>query len=184
MPANHPTIGICSLGDMPRIFEKIIAGHIAAYFHLETRLLPPISLPGAAFAEDRLQYDAAVILRKLESRCPPECMKIIGVTAADLFIPIFSHVFGEARQNGRAALVSIFRLSKNSDGTKPAPDVVYERTAKVALHELGHLFNLVHCNDGRCLMHFSGNLEELDRMILLFCRYCRAFLKDSLGRKY
>jgi predicted Zn-dependent protease len=32
-------------------------------------------------------------------------------------------------------------------------------------------------------MHFSGNLEELDHMALLFCRYCRAFLKDSLRRR-
>jgi archaemetzincin len=178
MPVNSPTIGIRTIGNVARIFEKIIAGHITGFFRLGTQLLPAIVPPPAAFVEERLQYDAAALLQILESEQAPGCDKLIGVTDVDLFIPIFSHVFGEARQNGRAALVSIFRLAKNNDGSAPAPATVYERAAKVAIHELGHLFNLVHCDDERCLMHFSGNLEELDRIGLLFCRYCRIYLQD------
>ena len=180
MPVNFQTIGIRSIGNVPRIFEKVIAGHITGFFHLDTQLLPAVAPPPVAFVENRMQYDAAALLRILESDRTPGCDKLIGVTAVDLFIPIFSHVFGEARQNGRAALVSIFRLAKNNDGSAPAPATVYERAAKVAIHELGHLFNLVHCNDERCLMHFSGNLDELDRIDLLFCRYCRVYLQDRI----
>jgi archaemetzincin len=179
----QPTIGICSMGDVPRIFEKIIAGHLSAYLHLDSTLLPDVAVPPTAYAEERRQYDAAKVLGRLEGRRPPQCDKLIAVTAVDLFIPIFSHVFGEARQNGEVALVSTFRLAKNSDGSEPVPAVLYERTAKVAIHEMGHLFNLVHCSDPLCLMHFSGNLEELDQMSLLFCRYCRAFLQDSLRKE-
>jgi archaemetzincin len=182
MPANLPIIGICSIGDVPGVYEKIIAGHLAAYLHLAGRLLPGIALPSSAFVQERGRYDAAAIVRKLESRKAPGCTKLIGVTAVDLFVPIFNHLFGEARQNGRAALVSTFRLVTNTDGSVPAPAVVYERTSKVAIHEMGHLFNLVHCSDDHCLMHFSGNLDELDQIELLFCRYCRAYLQDSLRR--
>jgi archaemetzincin len=182
MPGNPASIGICSMGEVPRIFEKVIAGHLTGYLHLKSVSLPPLAIPTAAYASDRKQYDAALILRELEGRQPADCDKLIGVTAVDLFIPIFSHVFGEARQNGLAALVSTFRLAINSDGSVPEPAVVYERTAKVAIHEMGHLFNLVHCNDARCLMHFSGNLDELDRIDLFFCRYCNAFLNDRLRR--
>ena len=38
---------------------------------------------------------------------------------------------------------------------------LYDRAAKVALHELGHLFNLQHCDDSRCLMHFNVDIADL-----------------------
>jgi len=182
MPANAPVIGICSIGKVAPIFEKIIAGHFSGYLRLKVKTLPPVGLVPAAFIPQRHQYDAAVVLRSLECALPRDCEKLIGVTAADLCIPIFTHVFGEARQNGRVAVVSTFRLVKISDGSMPPESVVYERIAKVALHELGHLLNLIHCNDKNCLMHFSGNLPELDQMSLLFCRYCRSYLQDIVRR--
>jgi len=100
------------------------------------------------------------------------CWKVIALVNVDLFIPIFTHVYGEARQNGKIALVSTFRLAQKKGGTSPPPDEILERTAKVALHELGHLFNLEHCQDSKCLMHFSGHLAELDETPLYYCRYC------------
>jgi archaemetzincin len=48
------------------------------------------------------------------------------------------------------------------------------------MHELGHLFDLHHCMDRKCLMHFSGGLEDLDEAPLYFCRYCSVFLRDAL----
>lgn len=182
MPGNRLIIGICSIGNVPRIYEKIIAGHITGFLRLDSRLLPTVDLPPSALAQDRMQYNAAALLGVLERLPSTECTKLIGITAADLFIPIFSHVYGEARQSGRAALVSTFRLGEHGGGPDPGPAVLYERTAKVAIHELGHLFDLVHCDDERCLMHFSGSLAELDRIELLFCRYCRAYLQDGLQR--
>jgi archaemetzincin len=98
----------------------------------------------------------------------------------DLFIPILSYVFGEARQGGRCALVSTWRLKKNRDGTRAPLPLLMERAGKVALHELGHLYNLFHCMDERCLMYFSGGLEDLDSAPLYFCRYCATYLRGAL----
>jgi archaemetzincin len=72
-------------------------------------------------------------------------------------------------------------LAEKKDGSSPPPGIL-ERTAKVALHELGHLFNLEHCHDTRCLMHFSGNLTELDETPLYYCRYCATYFRDALRR--
>ena len=182
MPANTPIIGICAIGAVPPIYTSIIAGHLAGYLRLNIRKLPPVALTPSAFIPERHQYDAASILQNLDNVIPDNCHKLIGVTAVDLCIPIFTHVFGEARQNGRVAVVSIFRMTKTTDKSMSTEAAVYERIAKVALHELGHLFNLVHCDDRNCLMHFSGNLHELDRMSMLHCRYCRRFLRDILSK--
>ena len=100
----------------------------------------------------------------------------------DLFVPIFTHVYGEALQGGNTALVSLHRLASNPDDRKPASAEALERAAKVALHELCHLYDLSHCMDARCLMHFSGDLEELDRTPFYFCRYCAAYFRDAVKR--
>jgi archaemetzincin len=135
-----------------------------------------------AFSENRLQYDAGVVLRDLEKKRFDNCEKVIAVLDVDLFIPIFTHVYGEARRNGKIALVSTFRLSESTDGTSPTSARTFERTAKVALHELGHLFNLEHCSDTRCLMHFAGHLAELDETPLDYCRYCTTYFRDAVRR--
>ena len=55
----------------------------------------------------------------MESRLPPDAAKALALTDADLFIPILTFVFGEARLGGRAAVVSSARLT--GDGVMPVP---------------------------------------------------------------
>ena len=145
--------------------------------------LPPLHRPAYAFDKNRLQYNVGSILQRLESSPVKEVDKMVGVLNVDLFVPIFTHVFGEARQGGRVALVSLYRLGKDSDDLKRPSAGLLERTAKVALHELCHLYNLTHCENQACLMHFSGSLEDLDKTPLVFCRYCLSFFKSVIGRQ-
>ena len=182
MPLGNHAIGVCALGNGVELPVKVVAAHVSAYLKLTSLILPPLAPPAYAFSENRLQYDAGAVLRDLENKSFDTCKKVIAVLDVDLFIPIFTHVYGEARQNGKIALVSTFRLSGKNDGSSPSPAKILERTAKVALHELGHLFNLEHCHDSRCLMHYSGNLAELDDTPLDYCRYCTTYFRDTLRR--
>lgn len=167
-------------GEVSEIVLKVIAAHILGYFNLDADILPRIERPAYAYDVNRQQYNAATILKALGSMPFHDYVKVIGLLEVDLFVPIFTHVFGEAKQGGKYALVSLYRLRRNSDGSTPPESLLLERAAKVALHELGHLFNLLHCMDRRCLMYFSGGLQELDEMPFYFCRYCSKYLGDSL----
>jgi archaemetzincin len=69
---------------------------------------------------------------------------------------------------------------KNPDGSAPPESLIHERAAKVALHELGHLLDLLHCEHKKCLMHFSGGTDEVDEMSLDLCEYCSIYLLDKL----
>ena len=180
MTSNKKCVGVVPFGDIPVIALKVIAAHISGYFNLLAQILPPLKLPVHAFDQKRFQYDAGIILRSLESMDFNPCEKIIGVLKPDLFVPIFEHVFGEARQGEQCAVISLFRLNKNPDGSFPTASIVYERAAKVALHELGHLYDLYHCEDEKCLMHFSGGLDDLDATSPYLCRYCSAYLKYNI----
>ena len=169
-------------GDVPEVALKVIAAHVLGYFNLDADILPRRKSPAHAFDVNRHQYNAATILKALESMESHDYVKVIGVLDIDLFVPILTHVFGEAKLGGNCAVVSLYRLKTDSDGSKASESLILERAAKVALHELGHLFNLVHCMDRRCLMHFSGGQQDLDELPFYFCRYCSKSLEDNLHR--
>jgi archaemetzincin len=179
MTKNKPCIGLAPFGGVSDIISKTIAAHIQGYLHLDVDILSGLSLPGYAYDKKRMQYDAGIILKRMESSFQG-CTKVVGVLDVDIFVPIVTHVFGEASQGGRCALVSVYRLKRNLDGSAPLLSLLLERAAKVALHELGHLFDIHHCMDRNCLMHFSGVLEDLDQAPLDFCRYCSVFLRSAL----
>jgi archaemetzincin len=181
MNSKKRIIGVVPVGDVPELAPKVVAAHITGYLKLSAEILTPLEAPAAAFDEIQVQYDAAKILRCFESVHHDNYDKVIAVFNVDLFIPTFAYVFGEARQGGKHALVSLFRLADIQTGHSPPSAIVCERAAKVALHELGHLYNLSHCEDKNCLMHYSGGLADLDNIPLYFCRYCNTYFRDALA---
>ena len=180
MTSKKKSVGVIPLGNISEIALQAIAEHITGCFKLTTQILPPLEKPEYAIDERRLQYNAGIIIEAMEAMHVGSHDMLIGVIDKDLFIPIFTHVFGEARQGGTCGLVSLFRLAKNPDGSSPPKSLIHERAAKVALHELGHLLDLLHCEHKRCLMHFSGGIDEVDEMSLDLCEYCSIYLQDKL----
>ncbi len=169
-------IGVAPFANAPDIALKVIAGQFVGAFHIAADILSPMENPGYAFDSRRGQYNAALILKELETvRGTPrfaDYEKVIAVLDVDLFVPIFSYVLGEARLGGTFALVSLYRLEND-----------LQRAAKIALHEYGHLCNLAHCPDGSCLMHFSKGIAELDGLPLDYCRYCSLALQKECSCK-
>jgi archaemetzincin len=173
-------VAVLPLGHAPLTAAKVIAAHISGYLNLEAETLPPVDIPPDALDRRRLQYNAAILIEAIEAMPCKDYFKIIGLLNEDLFIPLLTHVYGEARQNGRVAIVSLFRLETCKDGSSAPAARVLERAAKIGLHELGHLLNLLHCDDDRCLMHYCGDVDTLDRTRFNFCRHCRTALRRSL----
>jgi archaemetzincin len=125
-----------------------------------------------AWNSDRQQYYATAILERLERACDRD-VRVLGVTACDLFVPVLTFVFGEAQLDGNCATVSMARLKDESYGLPPREDLLRERLLKEAVHELGHTFGLRHCAHWRCVMTSSHAVERLDVKSAEFCAVCR-----------
>jgi archaemetzincin len=150
-------------------------------FGFPTEILPLLDDVYFAFDPTRDQYYSTPILELLASKAPPRAVKVLGVTGVDLFIPILTHVYGEAQLGGKACIISSCRLS---EGLSPlsARDDFACRMVKEAVHELGHTFQLRHCKESSCVMHYCRTIRDVDRKSNQLCRYCKILLGDELKR--
>jgi archaemetzincin len=153
-----------------------IRAALAAVFPLP---LGAFDVPEVDYAYDRArdQYASTTVLESLSRACPTDAAKLLAVTSRDLFIPVLTFVFGQAQLNGRVGVVSLARLRQEFYGLPPDPAVFQERAVKEALHETGHLFGLVHCNDTACAMSLSTGVRQIDRKEAAFCKPCTGRLR-------
>jgi archaemetzincin len=132
----------------------------------------------AAYARDRQQYHATLVLAGLLRHLPTPGAKILGITPVDLYAPVLTFVFGQSQLAGSGAVVSMYRLRQEFYGLQADESLLIDRAIKEAVHELGHAFGLVHCSDYECVMHASTGVEEVDLKRGRFCRACRAELDE------
>jgi archaemetzincin len=150
-----------------------LAPQLERTFGLRCRARPePVRLP---LKPDpvRNQYYSSAILQHLNAAYGG---RILAVTEVDLFVPVLTFVFGEAQLPGTAAVVSIFRLSESFYGMPTDESALRNRLLKEAVHELGHTFGLLHCDDWQCVMTSSHAVERLDIKSPEFCTSCGRWL--------
>jgi archaemetzincin len=140
-----------------------------------------LPVPVAAFDKKRRQYNSSLILNELRGYAAKreEYHRILGVIDADVFSSGLNYVFGEAFVPGKAGLISLWRLKPQFYGENAGKAVLFLRTLKEAVHELGHTLGLQHCHRGLCVMHFSNSIFDVDIKQSLFCGQC--YLQAALA---
>ncbi|NPA85922.1 MAG: archaemetzincin family Zn-dependent metalloprotease [bacterium] len=157
--------------------EQALRLCLEEYKRHDVELLPEFfydELPEDFYDHLRGQYSAEHLLRWLAASYT-EHDKVLGLLAQDIYIPGTNFVFGVAELEGRAAVVSAYRLAR---ACPPARAVL--RLGKEMVHELGHTFGLEHCEDPRCVMSFSACIADVDRKGIELCKLCSSRLAELL----
>jgi archaemetzincin len=165
-------IDIIPIGEVEETLLLFLKQSLFQTFNIETRICNYHFDLSLVYDPVRNQYNSTGLLLELIHNTPPETSKILGVTELDLFIPIFTFLFGEAQLNGIAALVSTHRLRDQFYGLPEDNELLKNRLLKEGIHELGHTFGLIHCFALKCVMKSSTYVEEIDQKSPSFCRSC------------
>jgi len=178
--ADH-IILISPVGDFSDELIEAIAGEIQRVFGFSSAIETVLQDISFALDQNRNQHHSTMILEQLAAGAPDRAVRVIALAQVDLFIPILTHVYGEAQLGGTACIVSTFRLNEGRSGMNISRKYI-GRVVKEAVHELGHTFNLRHCPEDSCIMHYCRNEEDVDRKSDELCRYCKVMLEDEIKR--
>jgi archaemetzincin len=153
---------------------------VGVAFGAATLRLGGVGLPERAYAPERAQFDANVFLDELYARLPDRCLRVVGVTEVDLFVPGRTFVFGYAHLSDGVAMFSQARLRQTFYGQPSDAERLRMRVCRAVVHELGHTFGNTHC-EGRCVMHAVSQVDTLDALAPSYCAGCRARVEEGLG---
>ena len=175
------TIVISPIGDFTTELLDRISAEIKRIYTFPTEVRPLLTDIEFAFHPHRKQYHSTPILEELARRAPAGATKVLALAQVDLFIPILTHVYGEAQLGGKACIVSTIRLNEGHQ-SQNTQEPFLSRIIKEAIHELGHTFKLRHCREHTCLMHYCRDEGDVDRKSDQLCRYCKVLLQDDIKR--
>ena len=180
------------LGDFSKSEDSIVAlaaEFLGNYFGLQVRTLRPQPLDNVPPRAQRMnshtherQIRTGYLLDDvLKPALPDDAAVLLGFTARDLWPGAgWNFVFGQASLENSVGVWSIHRFG-NPDAGDPAFQTALLRTLKLASHETGHMFGMLHCTAWECNMCGSNHLEETDRHPLRLCPPCLAKLCLATG---
>jgi archaemetzincin len=106
------------------------------------------------------------VLRLLGRKKRADAVTVLALTTSDLWPgKEWNFVFGQASRRAGVGLWSLHRLGD----PELEPKTFLRRTAKIAVHETGHMLGILHCTAYECGMNGSNHRAEADARPLWFC---------------
>jgi archaemetzincin len=180
--ASQRQVLLLPLDDCPPEWISSITAAAKKRYRCQVSVLPAEQGPPSAWYPARQRYLADVLVEQLQDRKPSRCNALLAVTPKDLGAHTLteraSGLMGMGDYDTGCGVVSGARL-----GFGGAYGALFrERLEKVASHEIGHCFGLLHCRDSQCLMQAAGGaVATYDRISGNLCQRCRLLLlrKDA-----
>lgn len=151
------------------------------FYGASIKISEAIPIPISSYNSERDQYVSSLILDEVLSYFNPETEdKVLGIADVDAYSGNLNFVFGEAYVNGKAAVIYLKRLRPEFYGMGPDDGLFLQRVLKEAVHEIGHTLGLGHCEDPKCVMHFSNSIIDTDYKDYNFCEKCKKVVERAL----
>lgn len=194
LDARHNTIYALPLGDFRPQERQIIqevTEYLSAFYGLPVKHMKSRPLTNAGFKPRSNRFTKEpqwktgdIVEHILKPSFPDDAAALVAFTTADLYSNDSTNfVFGEANIEDRVGVWSLSRLDDNANNA-----TYLRRTLKIAAHETGHMFSMLHCTKYECLMSGTNHLAETDRRPLDACPECSAkisWLSDvSFAERY
>lgn len=144
---------LISVGPVPAVVRDWLTTVLPGAFALSCRPGMPLPHPSFAWDAGRRQYLADAVLARVD---PAERACALAVADLDLCVAHLSFVFGLADHANRRTRIALPRLRQFYSPPEER-DLFHKGVLNEAVHGLGHVFGLRHCDDRRCVMTFSSS---------------------------
>jgi len=161
---------LIGVGRMPAEIRDWLNQGLLKAFGLRCRFGRSLPHPSFAWNAHRQQYLADAVLNCVD---PEGSACALAAADMDLYVSRLNFVFGLADQENRRAIIALPRLRQTYYRLPDDINLCEQRVLKEAIHEVGHVFGLHHCDDRRCVMTFSNSLADTDLKSYDFCSRCR-----------
>lgn len=131
-----------------------------------------LAVPRTAVNSARQQMFLSTLTGKVLRQYPDGDGLLLAITDFDLYKTSHRYIFGDADEQRRIAVVSLHRLRSEFYGEDADENVLFQRTLKECVHEIGHAVGLKHCYNARCAMYYSNSIFETDNKMSHFCEAC------------
>jgi archaemetzincin len=162
--APRGKVVLVPIGTVPADLLTHLQRELPQYIKRDVVIAAPIARPEKAFDTKRQQYRGSALLDELGRHDDPSAERVIGIIDGDAYSPGLNYVFGQAQKPGRFGFVAVTRLRHAANAEK-----FQGRVLKETIHELGHTFGFAHCDDPKCVMHFSNGFGDTDYKGFRYC---------------
>ena len=146
---------------------------LGLFYGVPVRMLEPMDLAWVPPQARRLQPFTGVeqvltkfVLHLLSRKKPDDAIAVLALTMSDLWPGKgWNFVFGQASLSRAVGVWSLHRLGN----PELEPETFLRRTAKIAVHETGHMLGIRHCTHFRCGMNGANHQDEADGQPIWFC---------------
>ncbi len=146
-------IGILPIGGIQDSVVRIVRNEIEKYYKFTVKVFDKIDFPDndTLFSKDTIKTaNVLTFLHQLRDE-HSKCDLLIGITNRPIIIETMVGTFvHRGMTSGTSSIISSFRIQKDAENDEK---IFAQYLAKVALHEIGHFFGLMHCSYScKCFM--------------------------------
>jgi archaemetzincin len=176
-------IRIVPINTIDAIFLDRLGPCLEERFLATARVDRSLVVPRSSLNATRGQLFVATLTTKVQRAHPEAEAILLAITDFDLYKTSHRFVFGDADESQGIAVVSLHRLRSDFYGEPADTNVLFQRTLKESIHELGHAFGLKHCYNARCAMYYSNSIFETDNKMAHFCEICDRRLSKTRNER-
>jgi archaemetzincin len=173
LTSQTAVVEMVTVGPADPAQAEMLGLELGRFLPVDARVSGSLPLPEGSYDPKRAQHLARAIIAGLKR---PKRSLVLALVAVDLYAPGLNFVFGQADVLSRRAVISTARLDPKAYGFPADEELSHKRLVTEAVHEVGHLLGLGHCEDPACVMYFSDSLSDTDRKGPALCPTCRAGL--------
>ncbi len=179
---RYDTVTIIPFDMQEQPWYEALRDSLEEIFAVPVRYRPQIPLPQSAYDASRKQYAGEPFLQRLFSLERASGEILLGITREDLYASGMNFIFGLASPAG-VCVIALKRLDDRFYGLPENHTRYFRRILTEAVHEIGHVLGLPHCENPRCVMHFSNSLADTDAKGYRFCPVCEKRVKEAICRR-